>query len=491
MSERIFAAVGFVIALAGCTSLSPRAPSSVVALNPVVQSLQGLQEQFVKQPVTAENCEALLNDVGQAVTALAWDPYSNEDLKAGGASILNHLWDLRLATHQNLPTMSTKCVLQTRSLFHVIREHEDYVGDFVYSAKALDPAKIDFQKQPVPIFDRSSYAPYLVRQDVDDSKFQFHSGDLMLARGISFFSAIISQISDNKSEFSHVVFMNQDERSGKINTVESYIGSGVDSYEINFALKNENARLLVLRPKDAALGKVAARDAMISAEKKIGYDYKMDFADYSKMSCVEVVRAAYDRASQGQVVVPQNPANIQISSKDFLDKLGMRNGEMITPDDLEVDPRFDLVLDWRDYRIIRDSRYKDAILNEMIRWVNELRYEFHDTTKSLIAKNILLPSRSTRLWPLVQKLTGSPNLDPNLPKQTLGVMLVLNQIGESLLNQVTQADNDYIAKLGRPMTNMQLRQTLNKLREEDLARFKRHQRTSIHYALRPPMSIWR
>ncbi|MDG0816653.1 hypothetical protein [Bdellovibrio svalbardensis] len=486
MKSNAVAAIIFLI-LASCVSKTSREVASVQVPS-LVDFGKSLSEYtgFVRSSsFTPSNCGPVYSAIASKVESLDFNLYSNEELQKEAANLISALWQMRLQLHARLSEVSPQCQLQVRELFHRMHDQDDYLGEFAYKAQALDPSKLEFQKQAIPIYDRKAYAPYSVRPDVDDEKFQFYSGDLMLARGVSFFSAIISQISDNKSQFSHVVFVSQEPMTKKLNTIESYIGVGVDKYQMDFALKNENARLLVLRPKDRVLGEKAAGFAMESAKARVPYDYFMNFKDYSKMSCVEVARSAYDKASNGAVLTPAQPANLKMNSKDFLDKLNLKNGSLITPDDLEVDPRFELVLDWRDYRLLRDSRHKDAILSEMVRWMDEMGYKFHDTPKSFIAKNIILPTRTTRLWPLVKKLTGSPDLDPALPKKTLGVMLVLNQVGQSLLERLDKQDLAYIAKFKRPMTNGQLRAAVNQLRELDLKEYKESNPSFLHFALRP------
>jgi len=308
----------------------------------------------------------------------------------------------------------------------------------------------------------------------------------MLARGVSFVSAIISQISDNKSHYSHVVFTNVDAKTQVPSTVEAYVGSGSKEYDIDFALKNENARLLVLRPKSRELGEKATEFAMKSAKSRVPYDYQMNFKDYSVMSCVEVAVYSYDKGSNGVEKIPAYPAQLNIKNDKFLSNMALKRGGLITPDDLESDPRFDLVLDWKDYRLVRDSRHKDAILSEMMRWLGDLNYNFHDGPKSLIAKHLVQPSRRTPLWPLVQKLTGAPNIDKEIPKKTLGVMTVLNDVGNTLLVELRKMDGAYIARHKRPMTNYQLREALERFRRVDLEDYNRFAKKSlIHRFLRP------
>jgi hypothetical protein len=391
--------------------------------------------------------------------------------------IINSSWQVRLGIHRKLGEVDKECILLARDIFHSLRDAEDYLGDFAYSVRKVYPADLDFQKQPVPIYDRQAYPPYFVRPDLDDPKFNFHAGDLMLARGVSFTSAIISQISDNRSHFSHVVFVDVNAKTQAPSTIESYVGSGVKPYEINFALKNENARLLVLRPKDTALGERAAIFANQAASTRVPYDYAMNFKDYSALSCVELSIYSYDKASQGTLKLPLYPAQLNLDNRDFLHKMGLKKGTLVTPDDLETDPNFDMVLDWKDYRLIRDSRHRDAILSEMMRWMNDLKYTFHNTFDSVVAEYVVHPTRPTPLWPLVQKLTGAPDIDKEIPEQTLGVMTVLNQVGNALLVELRKRDEAYVFRYHRPMTNKQLRDALEGMRRADLK--------SIHNTFHP------
>lgn len=464
----------FVLGLS-CAS-SDRKPSSVDS-GSIQEELQRIRATVESSAYTRNTCVPVLQELQQKVKNFDWNSFTNEDLKAHAVGIMNSSWQLRLGIHRRLAEVDKECILLARDVFHGLRDAEDYLGYFAFSVSKADPADLDFQKQPVPIYDRQAYPPYFVRADLDETKFKFRSGDLMLARGISFTSAIISQISDNRSHFSHVVFVDVNEKTQVPFTIESYVGVGVKPYEINFALKNENARLLVLRPKDAGLGKGASIFANLSANSRIPYDYAMNFKEYSALSCVELSIYAYDKASQGALKLPLYPAQLTLNNRDFLDKMGLKKGPLITPDDLETDPNFELVLDWKDYRLVRDSRHRDAILSEMMRWMNDLKYKFHWTMKSVVAENLIYPSRPTPLWPLVQKLTGSPDIDKEIPRETLGVMTVLNQTGDLLLAELRKQDDAYLFRYHRPMTNKQLRDVLENIRRTDIK--------TIHSLFRP------
>lgn len=477
----------FFAVTSGCVSFD-RQPASV-STGPELPLKTFARQQtdlVTDASYNSQSCAGVLSDLFQGLQKVDnWDAYSNEALTQQSVETIDALWQLRLALHQRLVDVTPACSVAIRNIFHRLRDDEDYLGEFAYHEPALDPAKMQFQQQARPIYDRKSYPPYLVRKDADDPKFKFKSGDLMLARGVSFISAIISQISTDRSQFSHVVFMNVDSKTDVPNTVESYIGVGVAPYKIDYALKNENARLLLLRPKDPALGERAAGFAMKAAAEHVPYDYSMNFKDYSAMSCVAVAVYSFDKASQGQTMIPMYPAQLNFHNADFLSKMHLHNGEMITPDDLEVDPRFDLILDWRDYRLTRDSREKDAVLAGMVHWINDLGYKFHSTGKSLFVTDVLRPARETFAWPLLKAITKAPDIDPRLPKDTLGLMTELNDVATNVGKELRDQDEGYFAAHQRPMTRPQLDAVVEKMRLADLQEYRQRGASSIHSVLRP------
>jgi hypothetical protein len=487
-STLTLAGVVVFVGFTGCSSAGRKPSSDSGDLKAQAQTALS----FVSGPAfTDQACPAYLKDLSAQMRTISWDSYTNAQLDAVASDTMNLLWQVRSTLHQKLGSVGSACALQMRDTFHAIRDVEDYLGEFAYHLPAIDPSTLNYQSQPIPIYDQSAYPPYFAADSIAGKPFHFQSGDVMIARGVSFVSAIISKVSDNQSQYSHNVFVDVDPKTGKESTIESYIAVGVEQYDMDYALRNENARLLVLRPKNTALGAQAAE--LLLAKTLAGdghggnipYDYSLNFVDHSKMSCTEVVRAAYEWASNGKLILPTYPALIPDKNPQFLKALTINSGPTYTPDDIEIDPTFDMILDWRDYRVIRDSRYKDAILNSIMSWIYDQQYNFQQTNESLIAGNIVLPSRSTALWPLIQKMTGSPDLDSTMPKSMLEAMTVLNQIGATLLDKVRQQDQTYISAHQRPMTNQQLLAYLESLRAQDESDYKNFGYSIFHYALRP------
>ena len=232
-----------------------------------------------------------------------------------------------------------------------------------------------------------------------------------------------------------------------------------------------------MRPKDSALGKLAAVAALGAGDRRLLYDYQMNFDDDSQMSCVEVPSYSYKNASQGKVKIPMYPAHLKLKNEEFLNRIGLKNGELITPDDLETDPRFDLILEWQDARLIRDERQKDAVVREMLRWLNDLHYKFYDSPKAYAGMYVLLPLRQTPFWMFLKNLFGLPAMDAHIPRTTLGIMAVLDELRKQ--------DETYFKANGRPMTNAQLRQKLEDMRVLDLANYQQGKESHFHKHLHP------
>ena len=432
-----------------------------------------------------QKCEDQLSSLKGALDKNDVSEMANEELIAEGPQLLRTFWDLRLKLHGSLPALDKSCVLKVRTLFHTLRDAEDFVGEILHHKIAKDPKYVDFQKEAIPIYNRSAYPPFLIKAGLDLPQFEFKSGDIVLARGISFFSAIITQLSNNRSHFSHSFVLSVDPETKKIRSVESYVGENVQSYDINYALRNENVRLMVLRPRDPEMGIRAAKFAMELADKNVRYDYKMDFDDANEMSCVEVPVYSYKKASDGSLQIPLYPAQVDHRNKRFLENLGIKPGDFITPDDLETDPRFELVLDWSDPGLIRNSRYKDAVLSEVVRWSDELDYQFHESFKTFLATRVLLPLKNSFLAPLMSWIPFLPTVDAHIPRETLSAMTALDEVSQKLLDEVKKADQEFFSKNKRPLTKRQLREFLAALQVQDLKSYQAGKKSIFHQIFRP------
>ncbi|MBY0416104.1 MAG: hypothetical protein K2Q18_18170, partial [Bdellovibrionales bacterium] len=279
------------------------------------------------------------------------------------------------------------------------------------------------------------------------------------------------ELATPKSLLSHIVFVHVDEKTKEVTTIESYVGKGVSIFPIEEALKNENVRILVLRPKDAELASKAANymydkvKKLASEKKVIYYDYNLDFSDNSTLSCEEVAYDAFKQASGGKMIIPEIESQVLMKDEKFLKRVGLKPGSMMVPTDMETDSRFDIVLDWTDYRVLRDVWRKSAVLGEMLRWIEVYDYRIYENLTSIAAKVIWSTKNIPGVWPVLAKLGGIPkDFTHDVPSLTISTIASLNTIAGDLLKAANKADEAAFAKTGKWLTKEELYKSLDEYR---------------------------
>jgi hypothetical protein len=434
---------------------------------------QSIIDMVATEKINGATCENEFDGIIKNYQTITPQNLDLATLKTDGQKILDVSFEARMALRSLVYKIPTICRTKLKQLNLLLRGSEDYVGVYFYQDKQISAESIDFQSQPVPIYDTSAYHPFHVGKGIDPkAKFEFKNGDIMITKGVSFISSTISEIATPQSLFSHIVFVHVDQKTKEVTTIESYVGKGVEIYPIEEALKNENARILVLRAKDSELASKAADymfDKIVKLKKKkkfIPYDYVLDFSDNTKMSCEEVAFDAYKFASGGKTIIPENMSTILMEDKNFLNRIGIKKGAMMVPTDMETDSRFDVVLDWTDYRLMRDSARKDASLGSMFKWINENDYRIHENLTSIGAAVIWSTRYIPGLWGMMSKISGIPkDFTKDVPSITMRTMGSLKTIGSILLPEISKADQEYFAKNGKWMSSELLRESLEKFRE--------------------------
>ncbi len=425
--------------------------------------------------INGETCERELSTLISDYQLLSPQNLDLSVLKADGQKILDQSFEARMALHSLLEILPMSCKLKLKELNLLMRASEDYVGVHFYPDQQISSESIKFPEQPAPVYEAAAYHPFHVGAGIDPSeKFEFKNGDIMITKGVSFVSSTISEIAHPRSLFSHIVFVHVDKETKEVTTIESYVGKGVGIYNIDEALKNENARILVLRSKDRELASRAADymyNKVMSLKKNkkfIPYDYNLDFSDNSKLSCEEVAYDSFKQVSEGKVVLPEVMSEVTMNDESFLRRVGIKKGAMMVPTDMETDSRFEIVLDWTDYRLMRDSWRKDAVLGEMFRWIDERDYKIHENLTSVAAKAIWSTRYIPGLWGMMAKISGLPkDFTKDVPSITIATMASLKTIGGILLPEIKKADEEYFAQNGKWMSTEMLRDALEKFRESN------------------------
>ncbi len=438
-------------------------------------------EMVATREINQDSCDHELGNLISDYQLLSPQNLDLNEMKTNGQLILDASFEARLALHSVLTILPLNCKIKIKELNQLIRLSDDYVGTHFYQDPQVTSGSIDFPNEKIPVYEPESYHPYHVGAGIDPkAKFQFQNGDIMITKGVSFVSSTISEIAHPRSLFSHIVFVHVDSTTKEVTTIESYVGKGVSIFPIEEALKNENARILVLRSKDSELASRAADYmfnkvvALKKQNKFIPYDYELDFSDNSKMSCEEVAYDSYKHESEGKIILPELMSDITMNDASFLKRIGIKKGKMMVPTDMETDSRFNIVLDWTDYRLMRESWKKDVVLGEMFRWINEHDYKIHENLTSIAAKVIWSTRNIPLVWNMMSRVSGIPkNFTKDVPSLTITTLASLKTIGGILLDELTKADIDYFTKNGKWMSSEMLRDSLERFRESDPKNLKK------------------
>ena len=471
-------AFGLIFLAIACSTNPYRTPQSVSFMH----ETEDWKFKLNSRSLNTNECASELTSLRQQITEEKLTQMSDQEVRNDGANILENLWLIRLRLHDQLQNLK-RCKNEVIQTFQQLRSIEDLLGDKYYNEKPLNPKDIDYANTPVPFRDNDFYHGYLARPTIANQRLEFQSGDVLLTRGVSFFSAALARIPYAVGQFSHFVMLHRD--GNTVNSIESYAQTGgVGIFSEVEALKNENSRILVLRARNQSLAKGAA-DYMWteSHRRKIPYDFEMNVRDDSKMTCSEVPYHGFRVASNGSFLLPEDSTAVSDKLGPFMKKVGMNSDGILSPRDMEADSRFELVAEFKDYRVLRDLRYRDAILSKMFDWMANRGYELNHDGATLVAQYLVWPLRKTPLFPMIRKLGKMPEIPEGTPRKFFITLAQLNTTAELIYDQVIERDKETIKKTGWPMTSNQLASLIEEIRLDDLDRYMRRYGQTFHMTL--------
>lgn len=414
-----------------------------------------------------ENSEKIVN----SFLGLKLADYKSELSKGEYIELSKELWDFKILLHKKLRTffvegdLTNDCSRSMRGAFRAIREVEDFVEEshlrngyginFPDSAFAKDNPHVRFSDE---------FKNFDLLNDL-------RSGDLILSRGNAFTSAAIANLGEFDTQFSHLSLVHKDE-NGKLWTVEAHIEVGSIVRPIEDHIADLNFRTMIFRFDDPLIAKAAAQFAFEKVKEasetkgNIPYDFGFDLDNSETLFCSELISWAFAEASNNEVLIPMVRNRIQLRKSTFVKDIGITAEQSFIPADLEIDPRFRIVAEWRDANRINDSLEKDAILQSMFRWVDEFGYKMENgsSRKSFFYRNFVWTLRRTPIL----KIFVKNKLPLNMTRELIGYFGVLESIGELLHKDLKIADENAIKKRGIPLLQVEKYEFLNKFREHDL-----------------------
>ncbi|MEL7049994.1 MAG: YiiX/YebB-like N1pC/P60 family cysteine hydrolase, partial [Pseudomonadota bacterium] len=299
----------------------------------------------------------------------------------------------------------------------------------------------------------------------------FQSGDVILVRGQAHNSAAIARIGDIDSQFSHVAMVYID-KSGKHWAVESLIEDGAVVEPLVDVLSGGLGRAVCLRHKDPILAKNAAtiihervRQSLSPGGRRILYDFTMRPDVGRNLFCSKLVRRAYKQASGHEYVLPTFPTQLSMKNRDFVDRIGVRTLETFAPGDIEIEPAFDVVAEWQDYRVTSNLRLQDIVMDKLFEWMETHNYRFRETLKIRLVS--ILGRLSSYLSNDIKDMLDDifPKVPINMSRSAIAVIAMLHETAQPLLEDLQKAEQDAIRQTGLPMHPTDAYELLEQKRE--------------------------
>ncbi|MEK7357703.1 MAG: YiiX/YebB-like N1pC/P60 family cysteine hydrolase, partial [Bdellovibrionota bacterium] len=440
MSRLLVAALVVLLSSSAFAAEPPAQPEQRRKIASVVDlegEIQWLRKQVENQNLDGAGCLRLFSETydrlwNSTPVDYAPDARSREELKKKGPLLIQLLFETRLLVRQRIWDLNKKgeasreCTNSARGILRASRFVEDTLGQL-----SLDFPKNDPKKMP-PVL--KGETPWLVTNP-KFGKLELKTGDVLISRGNAFTSAAIARIAEADAQFSHAALIYVDEKTGDVETMEAHIEIGSIVAPLEKYLKDGKTRSVLFRHRDARLAAKAAkllRQEILNynnAHKdNYPYDFKMDETNAKEIFCSELIRRGFELASNGQQILPTITSLVNPRNPKFIQRLGIMPGETMLPGDMELDERFDLVAEWRDYTRMNDSHIHDAILMTMYDWMDRHSYQLYDSGWTKIKKHVVW---NLRRWPLFSNLLFD-KLPRNMSKSIIATVTTLNRVATVL-----------------------------------------------------------
>lgn len=417
------------------------------------------------QSLTVGNCGTVIGGVADSVQTLRPDQFDLELARAQHARWIDGFFQLRLHLQSRLREFSdrgdlqraggTACVQSVRRALRYLRYAEDYLILWSENPRAFE-AKRDEKAGPT----LRGTSPQLLTREPGAVKIR--SGDVMLSRGDAFVSAAIARIGTEEAQFSHLaqIFINAepgteltvDEAMSdpRVLTIEAHIEVGTVVRQFKDYVGEGNARVLLFRPRlEAAQAHRAAKyvadyvrsyafehmraghRSAPSANDNPPYDFAMDLSSQTAIFCSEVVAIAY-RAIGLKIPTFES----RLKKNEITKRMEITAESTFAPADLEIDPHFEQLAEWRDLRKLSSVLAKDAVLNAVYRWMDERGYVFRPQVKDDAGALIAWTGRQLDLG-------FEKTLPKNMPRSVIAMTFLLERIGSALEKHLVAANTDF------------------------------------------------
>jgi hypothetical protein len=447
-------------------------PGIAFAEGDFLKSIDAIEREVSRLHLDRDRCAGEGAAVVSRVRSLDPHRFDLEEIKSSASDAVELLFDARLMIHDDLSdlhregSLVPECVRVARRVIRHLRGVEDYIGSLasMHGSSPLpsNPLAPDFLPDVT-----------LVNSDVRE-RVRLQSGDILLSRGNANVSALIARMADEDTQFSHIAMVYVDPGTKDAFTIEAHIEVGAKIFPIGEWLKDGKVRTVLFRQKDPIRAAVAARylfervKTAQDAGRPVRYDFPFEMDDHRELFCSEVVRQGYEFASAGTFMVPAFPSKFTMKNRDLLERLGISVEESFLPEDIEMDPRFQLIAEWRDFSRIGDAVRKDAIMDAIYHLMEEDGYRFHPAGNHRV---------KARLAKVLRNLGFMKERMPTYMRvKAIEVNLMIEDLMQELEDLVRAPALMHQQETGRPFSFFQFSAELARLRNEGAFRDAAFQR---------------
>lgn len=448
---------------------------SIILLSLSSSSFASSLRQDLREAVDrldSDNCARKMRGTSLLLDGLSADDYKKELSSSGHELLLDELWNYKIIIHEKMRELgrtlrlNRDCADSMRHAFRSIRTSEDYIQESFYrlNSDSLDVPDDAFGEGNKEVKKHPDMQNFRMVKDLK-------SGDIILSRGNAFTSAAIASLGEFDTQFSHMSIVYRD-KDAKLWTVEAHIEVGSFVRPLEDHIADKNARTMILRYEDEETAQRAAEFIFNKVKKasdttgNILYDFGFNQEDSEQLFCSEVISHAFDVATEGSIQIPFFKSQLMSRKPEFVKMLGITASASFVPADIEVDPRFKVLAEWRDSKKVNELLQKDAILHAMYHWNDSFNYQMiqASSSKSIIYRNVAWPLRRV---PFLKKYFVE-KMPLNMSRQLIGYFGVLESVGEYLQQELKAADNEAIERNSLPLMAEEKYRVLDQLRMLDL-----------------------
>ena len=410
-----------------------------------------------KQSLTEPELAASLEDIYQGFFEADFCDYDLGEVRRLASGLITRNFEAYLSLRDAIPgwraeaLMSRRVQIAIRNVFRAARYARDLLGEIL-----LEHPRLGRKENTLSAF----AGPEIFTQKppaLGPGPVELMPGDVLLQRGRVHNSAAIARVGDVDSQFSHISILAPDD-DGKLVMVEALIEEGSIVTSLDAALAHGIGRAILFRCRDRELAERSSRmirEAIVSTaaspETRILYDFTMEVGGYRELYCAKLVRLAYSMGSTGDLQLPTFATRLDMKNRDFVARIGVTATQTFAPGDMELEPGFDIVAEWHDYRVSSELRLKDMIMLKLFEWMESHDYRFRPT---LFARFIGRFGAATAHWPrfmqgLAKRVAGK--VPPNMGAEAVTAIAMLHWTAEELYAELRKLEDKSVRDTGRQL----------------------------------------